>query len=154
MLASFRFSGACTITFPDIGIPISMVIRSKQKLCSAIGGGWDGCILKYGKLEQFTLKQTKKAVLSIILHLFLAPPLLFPLPLPSPLPFALPFPLPSLPFPPLPFPLPFSPGIQHVAPLEDYPVHMWDKMVAINLTAPFHTTRLAIKEMKERGEHF
>ncbi|KAL5509020.1 hypothetical protein EMCRGX_G004301 [Ephydatia muelleri] len=42
-------------------------------------------------------------------------------------------------------------GIQHVAPLEDYPVHMWDKMVAINLTAPFHTTRLAIKEMKERG---
>ncbi len=41
-------------------------------------------------------------------------------------------------------------GIQHVAPLEDFPPAKWDQIVAINLTAAFHTTRAAIAGMKAR----
>jgi 3-hydroxybutyrate dehydrogenase len=41
-------------------------------------------------------------------------------------------------------------GIQHVAPIEDFPVAKWDAILAINLTAAFHATRLVIKGMKER----
>ena len=41
-------------------------------------------------------------------------------------------------------------GIQHVAPLEDFPVAKWDAILAINLSAAFHATRLVIKGMKER----
>src|SRR5262245_52440236 len=32
-------------------------------------------------------------------------------------------------------------GIQHVAPLEQFPVEKWDQILAINLSSPFHTTR-------------
>ena len=42
-------------------------------------------------------------------------------------------------------------GIQHVAPLEDFPAERWDAVIAINLSAVFHTTRHAIAGMKERG---
>lgn len=42
-------------------------------------------------------------------------------------------------------------GIQHVAPVEDFPVNMWDKIIALNLTATFHVTRLAIPHMKKQG---
>jgi 3-hydroxybutyrate dehydrogenase len=42
-------------------------------------------------------------------------------------------------------------GIQFVAPLAEYPVEKWDAIIAINLTSVFHTTRLCIPIMRERG---
>ncbi len=42
-------------------------------------------------------------------------------------------------------------GIQHVAPVEDFPVERWDAIIAINLSSAFHTTRLALPGMKKRG---
>src|SRR3954447_16848588 len=42
-------------------------------------------------------------------------------------------------------------GIQHVAPVEDFPPEKWDAIIAINLSAAFHTTRLAIRAMKAKG---
>jgi 3-hydroxybutyrate dehydrogenase len=41
-------------------------------------------------------------------------------------------------------------GVQHVAPVEEFPVAKWDLILALNLTAAFHTTRLAIPYMKGR----
>jgi 3-hydroxybutyrate dehydrogenase len=42
-------------------------------------------------------------------------------------------------------------GTQHVAPVEAFPVARWDLIIALNLTAAFHTIRLAMPGMKERG---
>lgn len=42
-------------------------------------------------------------------------------------------------------------GMQHVAPVEEFPVDKWDFIIALNLTAAFHTTRLAVPHMKEQG---
>jgi len=42
-------------------------------------------------------------------------------------------------------------GIQHVAPVDDFPLDKWDAILAINLSAAFHTTRLALPKMKQRG---
>jgi 3-hydroxybutyrate dehydrogenase len=42
-------------------------------------------------------------------------------------------------------------GMQHVAPLDQFPVNRWDLIIALNLTAVFHTTRLALPGMKEKG---
>lgn len=42
-------------------------------------------------------------------------------------------------------------GIQHVAKVEDFPVDRWDAIIAINLSATFHTTRLALPGMKKRN---
>ena len=42
-------------------------------------------------------------------------------------------------------------GMQHVAPVEDFPVGKWDTIIALNLTAAFHTTRLAVPHMKASG---
>jgi len=42
-------------------------------------------------------------------------------------------------------------GMQHVAPVEDFPPDQWDKIIALNLTAAFHTTRHAVPAMKEKG---
>jgi 3-hydroxybutyrate dehydrogenase len=42
-------------------------------------------------------------------------------------------------------------GIQHVAKVEDFPVERWDAVIALNLTAAFHTTRLALPAMKARN---
>jgi 3-hydroxybutyrate dehydrogenase len=42
-------------------------------------------------------------------------------------------------------------GIQHVAPVEEFPVAKWDAILAINLSAAFHTTRLALPAMKQKG---
>jgi 3-hydroxybutyrate dehydrogenase len=41
-------------------------------------------------------------------------------------------------------------GIQHVAPIEEFPVEKWDAIIAINLSASFHTVRLALPGMKRR----
>ena len=42
-------------------------------------------------------------------------------------------------------------GIQHVAPIEDFPIDKWDAIIAINLTSAFHATRAAIPLMKTQG---
>jgi 3-hydroxybutyrate dehydrogenase len=42
-------------------------------------------------------------------------------------------------------------GIQHVSPIEEFPVSKWDAIIAINLASAFHTSRLAIPGMKARG---
>lgn len=42
-------------------------------------------------------------------------------------------------------------GIQHVSPIEDFPAEKWDQMVAINLSSPWHLTRLVVGPMKEKG---
>ena len=42
-------------------------------------------------------------------------------------------------------------GLQHVSPVEEFPVEKWDTIIALNLTAAFHTTRLSVPGMKEKG---
>ena len=42
-------------------------------------------------------------------------------------------------------------GVQHVSPVESFPSEKWDAILAINLSAVFHTTRHALPAMKERG---
>ncbi|MBM3115184.1 3-hydroxybutyrate dehydrogenase [Jeongeupia naejangsanensis] len=42
-------------------------------------------------------------------------------------------------------------GVQHVSPIEDFPPEKWDLIIALNLTAAFHTIRLAVPGMKKRG---
>ena len=42
-------------------------------------------------------------------------------------------------------------GIQHVAPIDEFPVEKWDAVIAINLSAAFHTTRLVLPAMKAKG---
>ncbi|HET7778964.1 MAG TPA: 3-hydroxybutyrate dehydrogenase [Rudaea sp.] len=41
-------------------------------------------------------------------------------------------------------------GIQHVAPVEEFPPAKWDAILAINLSAAFHTTRVVWPAMKAR----
>jgi len=41
-------------------------------------------------------------------------------------------------------------GIQHVSPVESFPPDKWDAIIAINLSAVFHTTRLVVPGMKAR----
>jgi 3-hydroxybutyrate dehydrogenase len=42
-------------------------------------------------------------------------------------------------------------GTQHVAPVDQFPVDKWNLIIALNLTAAFHTTRLAVPSMRARG---
>ena len=42
-------------------------------------------------------------------------------------------------------------GMQHVSPVEDFPAEKWDAILALNLTAVFHTVRLAVPHMKRQG---
>lgn len=42
-------------------------------------------------------------------------------------------------------------GIQHVSPIEDFPVDKWNAIIAINLSSSFHTIRLCLGAMKESG---
>jgi 3-hydroxybutyrate dehydrogenase len=42
-------------------------------------------------------------------------------------------------------------GIQHVAPVDEFPVERWDSIIAINLSSVFHSTRLALPGMRARG---
>ena len=41
-------------------------------------------------------------------------------------------------------------GIQHVSPIEEFPVEKWDAIIAINLSSSFHTIRTALPGMKAR----
>jgi 3-hydroxybutyrate dehydrogenase len=41
-------------------------------------------------------------------------------------------------------------GIQHVSPVEDFPIEKWDAILAINLSSAFHTTRLGVPAMKQK----
>jgi 3-hydroxybutyrate dehydrogenase len=42
-------------------------------------------------------------------------------------------------------------GMQHVAPIDEFPPEKWELIIALNLSAAFHTTRLALPAMKARG---
>lgn len=42
-------------------------------------------------------------------------------------------------------------GVQHTAPLGEMPTATWDRLIAINLSAAFHTMRLAMPGMVARG---
>ena len=42
-------------------------------------------------------------------------------------------------------------GIQHVSSIEDFPVERWDAVIAINLSSAFHTTRLALPQMRKNN---
>lgn len=42
-------------------------------------------------------------------------------------------------------------GIQHVAPVENFDPAKWDAVIAINLSAAFHTTRLVLPDMQARN---
>jgi 3-hydroxybutyrate dehydrogenase len=41
-------------------------------------------------------------------------------------------------------------GIQFVSPIEEFPIEKWDAIIAINLTAAFHTIRAVFPGMKAR----
>src|ERR1700758_534267 len=41
-------------------------------------------------------------------------------------------------------------GIQHVAPIEEFPPEKWDQIIAINMTAAFHAIRVIVSGMKAR----
>jgi len=42
-------------------------------------------------------------------------------------------------------------GMQHVAPVESFPVDKWDAIIALNLTAAFDAARLAVPHMRALG---
>jgi 3-hydroxybutyrate dehydrogenase len=42
-------------------------------------------------------------------------------------------------------------GIQHTAPVEQFPPDRWDAVIAINLSANFHTIRAALPNMRQRN---
>ncbi len=42
-------------------------------------------------------------------------------------------------------------GIQFTTAVEDFPDDVWDRIIQINLSAPFHATKAAIPGMKARG---
>jgi 3-hydroxybutyrate dehydrogenase len=42
-------------------------------------------------------------------------------------------------------------GIQHVSPIESFPLNKWDDIIAINLSSSFHTIRAALPAMIESG---
>jgi len=42
-------------------------------------------------------------------------------------------------------------GVQHVAPIEDFPIANWDQIIAINLSSAFHSIRAAVPIMKAQN---
>ena len=42
-------------------------------------------------------------------------------------------------------------GIQHVAPVERFPVGKWNRIIAVNLSSAFHTTAAALPKMRRAG---
>lgn len=41
-------------------------------------------------------------------------------------------------------------GIQHTAPVQDFPAETWDRIIAVNLSSCFHTIRAAVPGMQAR----
>ena len=41
--------------------------------------------------------------------------------------------------------------VRHFSPVEKFPVERWDEALAVNISAVFHTIRLALPSMRERG---
>jgi 3-hydroxybutyrate dehydrogenase len=41
-------------------------------------------------------------------------------------------------------------GIQHVAPVDEFPIEKWDAIIGINLSSSFHTIRAALPAMKAK----
>ena len=41
-------------------------------------------------------------------------------------------------------------GIQHVSPVEEFPIEKWDAIIGINLSSAFHVVRAAVPGMKKR----
>jgi 3-hydroxybutyrate dehydrogenase len=41
-------------------------------------------------------------------------------------------------------------GVQHVSPIEDFPIEKWNQIIAINLSSAFHAIRAAVPGMKKR----
>ena len=41
-------------------------------------------------------------------------------------------------------------GIQHVSPIEDFPIDKWNAIIALNLSSSFHTIRASMAGMKAR----
>lgn len=42
-------------------------------------------------------------------------------------------------------------GIQHIVPVEKFPVQKWDDIIAINLSSAFHTIRLCLPQMRKNN---
>ncbi|GHC43570.1 3-hydroxybutyrate dehydrogenase [Neogemmobacter tilapiae] len=42
-------------------------------------------------------------------------------------------------------------GIQHVSPIDQFPVEKWNQILAINLSSAFHTTAAALPLMRAKG---
>jgi len=42
-------------------------------------------------------------------------------------------------------------GIQHTAPLEEFPDDKWEQILAVNLSAAFHATKAVLPHMRRRG---
>lgn len=42
-------------------------------------------------------------------------------------------------------------GIQHVAPIDEFPMDKWNAIIAINLNSVFHTTAAALPKMRAAG---
>ena len=42
-------------------------------------------------------------------------------------------------------------GVQHTAPLEDFPAEKWEQILAINLSSAFYSTKAALAHMRQRG---
>jgi 3-hydroxybutyrate dehydrogenase len=42
-------------------------------------------------------------------------------------------------------------GIQHVAPIDEFPIEKWNAIIAINLSSSFHTTAAALPKMRKAG---
>ncbi|NCX20708.1 MAG: SDR family oxidoreductase [Rhodobacteraceae bacterium] len=42
-------------------------------------------------------------------------------------------------------------GIQHVSPIDEFPIDKWNAIIAINLSSAFHTTAAALPKMRAAG---
>lgn len=42
-------------------------------------------------------------------------------------------------------------GIQHTSPIEDFPTDKWDLIIALMLSAPFHTIKSVLPAMRDNG---
>ncbi len=42
-------------------------------------------------------------------------------------------------------------GVQHVAPIDEFPIDKWNLIIALNLSAAFHAIRVALPAMKKKG---